>query len=219
MSVSVSGGPGSCRGTRTPSNGLLQTQRTGERTDHRQNRYTRPVAGAPTARREMPAVGGDHIGVNIADHRRAADRPTSREGAEDRRRSPSAIRSASPNRLRSSRAEENGSGKGETAVADAADSTRGTSSASTSSTSSAASTATSVSCAPLTANAYSRNHPCQVTLNRPSGASTPRNRGVGETHHVRITEFSNPTRPVTWPAELRPPLIDACYLAAGATFR
>jgi hypothetical protein len=43
-----------------------------------------------------------------------------------------------------------------------------TSSASTSSTSSPASTAASMSCAPLIANAYSRNRPFRVTLNRAS---------------------------------------------------
>jgi hypothetical protein len=90
-----------------------------------------------------------------------------------------AIRPASANRLRSASAAGTGGGEGERGPADATAPALETSSASTSSTSSAASTAASVSCAPLSANAYSRNRPCQVTLNRPSDGVRRHELGTG----------------------------------------
>ena len=57
--------------------GLLQTEVAGERPDHRQiHAYGRGrggAAAAAAARGEVPAVSGDHIGVEIADDRRAAE--------------------------------------------------------------------------------------------------------------------------------------------------
>jgi hypothetical protein len=69
----------------------------------------------------VPAVGGDHVGVEITDHRRTARaRPASQSPnarsrvlpARARRRCPGAIRWASPNRLRSAGAVGTGGGEG-----------------------------------------------------------------------------------------------------------
>ena len=174
---------------------LLEAEVAGERPDHRQihahGRRRRRPAAATTGRGQVPAVGGDHIGVEIADHGRAAElagQPVA-EGAEDRpvlparaRASPPGRRSARPRRTGCAprAAGGTGGGEGERAVADAAAPALVTSSPSTSSSSGRLRPAVSESCSPLTANAYSRNRPSRVTLNRPSDGSEPRSGGVGE---------------------------------------
>ena len=69
---------------------LVQTELPGERADHRQiyahGRRRRRAAAATTGRGQVPAIGGDDVGVEIANHWRAAQlagQPVP-EGAEDR---------------------------------------------------------------------------------------------------------------------------------------
>ena len=69
---------------------VFQAEVPGKRPDHRQihphRRRRRRAAAAAAARGQVPAVGGDHIGVEIADHGRAAElagQPVP-EGAKDR---------------------------------------------------------------------------------------------------------------------------------------
>ena len=82
-------GPGSCRGTRTPS---TASSKPSSRANARIiDRYTRAVAGAagrapaPTRCCEVAAVGGDHIGVEIADHRRAVKLPDASQSPKARK--------------------------------------------------------------------------------------------------------------------------------------
>jgi len=69
---------------------LVQTELPGERTDHRQiyarGRRRRGPAAATTGRGQVPTIGGDDVGVEIANHRWAsqlAGQPVPK-GAEDR---------------------------------------------------------------------------------------------------------------------------------------
>ncbi len=59
------------------SNRVVAAELAGERADHRyihaRGRRRRRLSSPPPARREMAAVRGDHIGVNISDDRRAAE--------------------------------------------------------------------------------------------------------------------------------------------------
>ena len=69
---------------------LLQTEVPRERPDHRQihahGRRRRRTAAAPAADGQVPAVGGDHVGVEIAHHGRSAELASQPvpEGTEDR---------------------------------------------------------------------------------------------------------------------------------------
>jgi hypothetical protein len=147
----------------------------------------------------MPAVG-DHVGIEIADHRRAAElagQPVA-ESSEDRRVLPARARRRRPRsdplglaeQVASSDSDGTGGGEGERTDGDARP-VLATSSASTSSSSSSA-TGARESCRPLTANAYSRNLACRVTLNRPSDGPRPDSAEWGSPSQVRITEFSGP---------------------------
>jgi hypothetical protein len=147
VSVSVSGGPGSCRGTRTASTASSSPRsRASARTI---DRYTRTVAGArrsgaATARRsEVPAVASDRVRIEMADHGWAAElggQPVA-EGAEDRPVLPPGARDAGGNPLglaeqvALNKRSGKGGGEGERVPVDATEPTLEMSSASTSSSS------------------------------------------------------------------------------------
>ena len=150
---------------------VLEAELARQRSDHRQihahRRRRRWPATPPAARSEAPAIGRDHIGIEIANHGRTpelAGQPVP-EGAKDRPVLPARTRARGPRGdplgLAEQVALDERSGDrqrgGERVPADATVPTRETRSASTGSTSSPASTAASMSCGPLTANDYSRN--------------------------------------------------------------
>jgi hypothetical protein len=147
----------------------------------------------------VPAVSRDDIGVEVTDARGAAElagQPVA-EGAEDRGVLPPRARRRRPGGdplgLREQvalleRGRDGRRGKGERQLARAPSPEVGTNSASTASNSPSA-TKVSESGSSLTANAYSRNGPCRVTLNRASDGSTTRMRGVREAARVRKKEF------------------------------
>ena len=176
MSVSVSGGPGSCRGHAHVLDRLVQTEVPGKRTDHRQihadRRRRRRPAAATTGGRQVPAVGGDHVGVEIADDGRAAElagQPVA-EGAEDRPVLPPRARRRRPGgdplglaeqvarvERRDGRAAGRGRGCWPTRPHRRSRPARRRRARAPRSASGA-----SASCSALTANAYSRNRPCRV---------------------------------------------------------
>ena len=149
----------------------------------------------------MPAVGGDHIRVEIADHGRAAElagQPVT-EGAEDRAVLPARARARRPGGDPLRLAEQvallepgrMAAGRGIGAVADAA--------------ASALVDELAVDELELRAGLDGGERelrlahrerlfpkpPSRVTLNRASDGSAPRSHGVGEASRVRKTEFSD----------------------------
>ena len=156
MSVSVSGGPGSCRGTRTPCDRVLQAEVAGKRPDHRQ-------IHAHGRRRRRPRRRGHRTWPGAGRRRRSRPRRDRRPRAGGRARRPASRRrrgrsprtaaacSPTPPGRRSARPrrtgcaprarERTGGGEGERTLADATVPALETSSTSTSSSSAPASTA------------------------------------------------------------------------------